>query len=94
MKQRLLTVVATALWATSITMNAFAFTVADEEGMFETATIIALIACVPTFYLMAEALLERHMKMVARDHRALLGELCEVVGRADAARGLTRVDKR
>lgn len=94
MKTRILTVAAAALWATAITMSAFAFTVRDTEGMFETANIVALAACVPTFYLMAEALFERHFTKVERDHEQLLLAISRLVERSGAERDLPRVHRR
>jgi len=94
MTQRFAIAAATALWATSITMVGFGFAIHGIEGMFELANMVALMACVPTFYLIAEVLFARHMRCVSRDHRELLGDVLEVVGRADAERDLRQIHRR
>ena len=94
MIQRVSIVAATALWATTFTIVGFAFTTTDAHDMLEISNIVALMACVPTFYLVAEAMFAHHMQQVARDHREILGDLVEVVGRADAERQLRHVGRR
>lgn len=93
-KQRVCTTLAAALWAVSVTSMFWAFNDQDREGLFELANMIALVACVPSFYLVADYLFRKHYRKIARDHDELLGDLCEIVGRADADRGLARIDRR
>ena len=88
------TVAGTALWATTFTIVGFAFTTDDAHDMLEIANIVALMACVPTFYLIAETMFERHIAEVKRDHDDLLGEISRVVGRADAEREVRHVGRR
>lgn len=94
MKTRILTIAAAALWATAITVEVIAFRDRDALGLFASANLVALVACVPTFYLAAESLLERHMEKVSLDHDDLLRALCRSMSRAGAERDVTHVDSR
>lgn len=93
MKQ-LFIIAATALWVTAITSTVFAFVAANDHGLFEAANIVALMACVPTFWLMAESRLEHYHQIAQRQRVELVGELAEMLGRSDAQRDIPRVTHR
>lgn len=87
-------IVAAALWAVALTTMGFAFAVDDVRGLFEVANTLALMACVPTFHLIAETMFEHYHEVAQRERVELVGELAEMLGRSDASRDLPRVDHR
>ena len=91
MNQRACIIAAAALWASAFTTTLLAFANSDVEGLFETANMLALVACVPSFYLVAEHLFERYHRRLVRERRHLFSELAEALGRADAVRDLSHI---